>query len=351
LHSSTDKIAVLIAGIGAGSLGLEIYKSLRLTGTYSLIGTDVSEKAFGLYGEEFDKTYLLKRTPAAEYAAQLLEIALKDGAAAIAPGAEEVHRILAANRALFEERNILLMLNTQHVIDVCSDKTRTLEYLAGRGIPVPRTEDIASEEDVKRFGAFPCVVKPAANSGGSNLVFIAEDAEEAAFFVRYLARRGYQASLQEYINSPNEFTVGVLSAPSGEILASVALKRFHENKLSYSLRYGDRVISSGWSQGLIDEFPDVTAQAERIAKALDSRWALNIQGRVDEKGVFYPFEVNPRHSGTTYLRAMAGVNEPDILLQHCLRNAPAPASRELRKGYYLRAFTEKFIPVDSVRAQ
>jgi carbamoyl-phosphate synthase large subunit len=120
------------------------------------------------------------------------------------------------------------------------------------------------------------------------------------------------------------------------------LKRLLEHKLSYSLRYGDRVISSGWSQGLIDDFSQVKKQAEDIAQVLNSRWALNIQGRVDSQGIFYPFEINPRHSGTTYLRALAGFNEPHILIQQCLRGYSVPL-QPLRKGYYLRSFTEKYV--------
>jgi len=348
ISTNNHETSVLIAGIGAGSLGLELFKSLRLAERYHLIGTDVSEKAYGLYGEGFDRTYLLKRLPPEEYAAQLLDICLKEGARVIAPGAEEVHRILAANRRMFEEQNILLMINTQEVIDVCSDKTRTLAYLKASDIPVPHTLDIDSEDDVRGFGKYPCVVKPASLSGGSNLVFIAEDDEEATFFVRYLKKRGFNSSLQEYIDSADEFTVGVLSSPEGEILGSMALKRFHENKLSYSMRYDGRVISSGWSQGLIDEFPEVREQAERISKALDSRWALNIQGRLDRQGLFYPFEVNPRHSGTTHLRAMAGFNEPHMLLQYCL-NKSLPPIQPLKKGYYMRSFIEKYVSEEQIK--
>ena len=54
--------------------------------------------------------------------------------------------------------------------------------------------------------------------------------------------------------------------------------------------------------------PRVARALGRIAEALGSTWALNIQGRLKD-GVFYPFEINPRHSGTSYFRALSGVNE------------------------------------------
>jgi carbamoyl-phosphate synthase large subunit len=345
---SNREMTVLIAGIGGPGLGLEIFKSLQYAGGYHLIGTDVSETAYGLYEEGFDRTYLLQRTEETEYALQLLHICLKEKVDAIAPGAGEIHSILSNNRQMFEREGLFLMLNSEKVFNLCSDKTKTLKFLKDKGIPVPEIVDIASEEDVKGFGKFPCVVKPAALTGGGNLVFIAENEEEAGFFVRYLMRRGFIASLQEYINSLEEYTVGVVSAPSGEILGSIALKRSLEQRLSYISRYGDRIITSGWSQGLIDDFPEIRQQAEHIVEVLDSRWAINIQGRLDNHGVFYPFEINPRQSNTTYLRTLAGFNEPHILLQRCLRQrlvAPQP----LIKGYYIRNFVEKYIPKEEVK--
>jgi len=341
-------ITVLIAGIGGGSLGLEIFKCLRLAGGYRLIGTDVSGKAYGLYLEGFAKTYLLARSAGAEYAARLLEICKKEKVQAIAPGAEEVQTILSANRRIFQRAGILPMLNSEEVCALCSDKPKQTEFLAARQIPVPATREIRSEETLEGFDQFPCVVKPAASSGGSNLVFIAETADEASFFVQYLRRRGFRAALQHYISSSEEFTVGVLSDRSGKIIGSIALRRFLEQKLSVTARYGNRVISSGWSQGEIDAFPEVRRQAERIARALKSTWALNVQGRLGDDGVFYPFEINPRHSGTAYLRALAGFNEPHILIQQCLRGR-APKFGALRKGYYLRALTEEQVPLEEIR--
>jgi len=338
-----QKISVLIAGIGGGSLGLEIFKSLRYAGVYRLIGTDISDKAYGLGEDGFEHTHLLSQSTDENYALQLLDLCLKYKVDAIAPGAEEVHRILSKYRHIFEQEGIIVMINSTEVIDLCSNKSKTLQFLKENDIAVPVNRDVLSEEDAKDFNCYPCIVKPRSASGGSNLVFISENEEETMFFVRYLSRRGYEATLQEYIMPNDEFTVGVLSSPSGEILGSIALKRFLDSKLSYSMKYDDRVISSGWSQGEIDEFVEVRQQAEQCARLLNSRWALNIQGRLDNKGIFYPFEINPRHSGTTYLRALAGFNEPSILLQYCLRGN-LPSQQPIKKGYYLRSFIEKYVP-------
>src|SRR5687767_10415319 len=126
---SNEKLTVLIAGIGGGSLGLEIYKSLRYTGQYRLIGTDISDRAFGFSEEGFEQTYLLSRAGEIEYASRLLEICLHEKAEAIAPGAEEVHKILSRQRGMFQSAGILPMLNSEEVIELCSDKFRSLQFL------------------------------------------------------------------------------------------------------------------------------------------------------------------------------------------------------------------------------
>jgi carbamoyl-phosphate synthase large subunit len=45
--------------------------------------------------------------------------------------------------------------------------------------------------------------------------------------------------------------------------------------------------------------------------------SLNLQLRVHD-GEIYVFEIHPRFSGTTPIRAGAGFNEPDVLLRHHL---------------------------------
>jgi carbamoyl-phosphate synthase large subunit len=134
----------------------------------------------------------------------------------------------------------------------------------------------------------------------------------------------------------------VLSLEDGKVLGSIALKRVFQNKLSVRWRGKSGLISSGYTQGLIDDFAEVRKASEEIARSLDSRGPLNIQGRV-MNGVFMPFELNPRFSASTYLRAKAGLNEVDIFVR-ALQGVPFRMPSSLRYGYYLRSFSEVFVP-------
>ena len=106
------------------------------------------------------------------------------------------------------------------------------------------------------------------------------------------------------------------------------------------------IISSGYSQGYIGDFPAIRAQAESIATAVGSRGAINIQGRL-RNGELIPFEINPRLSASTYLRAMAGFNEVDVLLQHQAFDAQVTPTT-LREGWYLRSLTERYVPATEI---
>ena len=98
-------------------------------------------------------------------------------------------------------------------------------------------------------------------------------------------------------------------------------------------------ISSGISQGEIVIDNKLNQQCIEIAKKLGSTGPINIQCRYVD-GVVYPFEINPRFSGTTYMRALAGVNEPDLFIRKYLLDEDIIAMPTPRKGLVLRGLEE-----------
>lgn len=338
------KKSVLIAGVGGASLGTELFKSLRHSGNYNIFGADISPYAYGVYDEGFVNTYVVDLK---NYIPSILDICKKEKIDAIIPGGEEPLLLLCNHKDLFDEEGILLAINSKEVIELCIDKIKTFDYLSSQGIPVPVTKLIDNVDELNGFN-YPCIIKPSTGSGGSVFVYLAEDKEEALLYISYFKKRGIKAVAQEYVpHCEGEYTVGVLSLPNGEIIGAIALKRFFSSKLSYLIKYDDRIISSGYSQGLIDDFKDVRARAEDIALKIKSRGPLNIQGRLKD-GVFYPFELNARFSASTYLRTMAGFNEVDMFLQFLFeRKHTLPEN--IKYGYYLRSLEEKYIGYEEIK--
>jgi carbamoyl-phosphate synthase large subunit len=334
--TSQDRTVVLIAGIAGASLGTEIAKSLRHAGGYRILGCDINPRAYGHFDKTFDATFLAD--PGA-YIDSVASIAADRGAQVLIPGGEAPAKLIAAAAARFETMGVAIAQNAPSVVALAGDKAACFDRLAALGIPIPETRRVAAIGDVEGF-PMPCVVKPSAASGGSSFVFFARTEAEAGLYASYLINNDLAPLLQRYVpEAGGEYTVGVLSLPDGTVAGAIALRRAFDAKLSIMTRGADFLISSGYSQGRIDAFPEICAAATRIAEALGSRGPLNVQGRVDAAGVFIPFEVNPRFSASTHLRSLAGFNEVDFFVRHLLGRRPERAL-EVKPGWYLRSLTE-----------
>ncbi len=333
-----------MAGVGGASLGTEIVKCLTLANRYLVFGCDISGYAYGHYMDGCESTFVADRD---RYVESIIEICRQARIDCIVPGGEEPTVLLGRARAELAASGIQLAANSAGVVADFSDKGTTFEILGRLGFATPLTTRVGQFADLDAM-SFPCVVKPAVGSGGSSFVFLAENKDEAWLCASYSIANGKQVIVQEYLPlDEGEFTVGVLSQPDGAVVGSIALRKLFDSKLSVLIKGKFGLISSGYSQGLIDDFPAVRALAERMAVAIGSTGPINIQGRIKD-GVFVPFEINPRFSASTYLRAKAGFNELDLYLQYILHGI-APVVGPLRAGYYLRSLSEVYVPKNEVK--
>lgn len=342
-----SKNRVLIAGIGGASLGTEILKCLNLSGKYDVFGCDISKLVYGHYLDDFKDTFIVDRNM---YAKSVLELCKKIDINFIIPGGGESMVLLSEAEEEINIAGIKLATNSHDIIEKYSDKEKTFETLSSLGISIPTTKVITTVDEMKKLKSlkFPLVIKPSCGSGGSNFVFLSADKEEAHLYINHLLKNDRTAIVQEYIPiDEGEFTIGVVSIPGGEVVCSIAMKREFSSKLSLSARSKAGLISSGYTQGLIDDFYDIRMQSENIAKTIHSEGPINIQGRV-RGGVLIPFEINPRFSASCYMRALSGINEVDIFLQY-LSSGAYDEQYLSQKGYYLRSFSEIFIKKENIK--
>lgn len=332
-------ISVMVAGIAGASLGTEIAKSLVLAGGYRVFGCDISPLAYGHFAPQFDATFLASREG---YVESVIRLCVENGVEVLIPGGDQPAQLIAPAASRFAEMGVKVAQNTPDIVALASDKSLCFAALAGIDVVTPETRGIADPADVENF-PMPCVVKPSRASGGSSFVFFARTHDEARLYCAYLLNNRLTPVVQSYIpEEGGEFTVGVLSDTKGELAGAIALRRTFTNKLSVMARGPDFLISTGYTQGRIEAFPEICSVAREIAERLGSRGPLNIQGRVDGEGRFVPFEINPRFSASTYLRALAGFNEVDHFVRH-LVGLPARAALEARPGWYLRTLSETVV--------
>ena len=349
-------IRVLVTAIGGGGHGDQILKALLLapTGRYQIFGADANPHC--PQAALVERFMSLPLASDSEYMTALLRACNELGVQALFHGCEPELRLFAANRKKIMDAGIFLPINDTALIQLCMDKAKTNKRLAELGFPTPRYVNVTSEVEFEAIDWFPVVVKPAIGGGGSANVFIAQDMKELKALATYLGLGGVTSGfmIQEYVGTPDqEFTVGVLHDLDGRYVNAIAVKRHLNSGLSVRTSVTNRtgrkelgprlVISSGVSQGDIGRYEEITKQCREIADRLGSCGPLNLQCRF-VGGKVHVFEINPRFSGTTSLRAMTGLNEPDLLLRRHLLGEEIGQDAHYQEGTILRSLTETLRP-------
>ena len=326
-------LTVCVTGAGGGGFGEQILKALRRSAQpYRLLATDMSRNSAGFCLA--DETDVLPPASDAGYSKALLELCEKFEVRAVLPGSEPEITALSENRQLFKEKGIFLPLGAPETLSVCADKATLFSRLQSMGFTVPWFREISSASQLTNIPLFPIIFKPSALSGGSVDVFIVQDQEEADAIGLYLLKNRGRFLAQEYVGTPEqEYTVGLLFAMDGKLLSAVGLKRNLASALSRRSRVKNRTpnaalgewltVSSGISQGTLAPYMDVCMPCVDMARALQLTGPVNIQCRFVD-GKVHLLEINLRFSGTTSIRAMGGVNEPDILLRRHLLGEVLP---------------------------
>jgi carbamoyl-phosphate synthase large subunit len=356
LNSITNLINVLVTGVGGGSIGEQVCKSLLFGHhSYRLIATNTTREATRIIPA--DAVEVLPLASSSDYLECLIKLIKIYEIQFLIPGSEPELIKLSKNINLFEDQNTKVLINSPEIIATCTNKQHTFEFLSNNGFRVPQTTMFDPMDLGRKIEfSFPCIVKPSLGGGGSASTFLAQDHEELSFFVKYLIKYGHVPLIQEYIpDAENEYTVGVLHSPFGELLGTVVLRRQILSGLSNRLKVKNctgkkemgsiLAVSSGISQGEIVEFEPVKKTAEAIAQKLGSIGPLNIQGRWNGSD-FVPFEINPRFSGTTPMRSLAGFNEPERMINSWLGKGKNERTSQIRLGTCIRGLKEYFIPKD-----
>jgi carbamoyl-phosphate synthase large subunit len=350
----SETLTVLVTAIGGGGHGEQILKALRTAphSRYRIIGADASPHCpqFNLV----DQGLVLPKANDPDYIDAVLEVCRVYGVEAVFHGCEPELRVMSKERGRFAAAEVFLPINPAPVIDTCMDKAATAKFLLDHGFEPPRFLEVGEGGVIPDIDWYPVVIKPSLGGGGSWDCYIAQNRRQLEIVMEYLQTSGRRLLVQEYVGSyQDEFTVGILSDMEGNFLNSIALKRNINSALNMRLTARNTtgrgelgewlVISSGISHGYIGQIPDVTEPCERISAALGCRGAVNIQCRLVD-GEVRVFEINPRFSGTTSIRAMMGYNEPDVLIRRHLLGENIPPRFPYRSGVVLRSLAETEMP-------
>jgi carbamoyl-phosphate synthase large subunit len=325
---------VLVTSAGS-VIAQGIIKSLNLANEeknnpvkYEIIGADMSPDAPGLY--RANEGALVPPATSAEYADYIVDLCIQREVMAIFVGSDdELLTVAQAQNQIERESPAKALVGPIDLMSKVRDKWKTFEFCklnnllhAASALPSDR------EEFAREFG-FPLVVKP--QEGYGSLHFnIVKNKEEMDFSIQAIKRTGWHPIIQEFL-AGEEFTTGITVDTSGKkIMSSISIKKIIKHGQTY--------------KAFVDDFPLIRESAEKFASKLGAKGAINIQTKLQgDKPVI--FEVNPRFSASCPIRAVAGVNEPDIVFRNTILKEEINNIKNYKKLFCMRYWNEVYIPI------
>ncbi len=339
------RVTVLVTGVGGRSVGHQILQALLLCGDkYRVIATDAERFSYGLY--QVANRYVVPRAHSPAYLPALRRLVERESVDIILPGTQPEVGILSA-----AELPCPVLANPASVVKLCSSKEVLYDWLRAHDFGVPASVSGREWQRLVSQHGFPVVAKPTEDSGGSKAVAILNSEQEVRDYLQEMPAE--QTVFQEYVgNGETEYTVGVMVSQKGRVIDSIVL---HRNLvgitrgLTRRISGREYVLSTGYSQGFIVRHPVIQRVCEDLAVQIGIRGPCNIQLRLAGNRVVV-FEVHPRFSGTTSIRAAVGYNEPDVLIQNWLFGVePASVSYQTDVAA-IRAFSHLIVPLADLNA-
>lgn len=320
-----NKINIGITGIGS-LIGQAIIKSIQrsnLKDQINIIGFDYFNDTVG--GFWIDEKYILpdilkQGVKDQQWVDVIIKIILKRDIKLLFIGVDFELPIFAKFKTVIETRtSAIVMVSSSEVIKIADDKYLTYEFLKKNSLSYPLTY-LPENLDYNNLN-YPLIIKPRKGER-SRGVYKVNDKNDLLNVINKVER----PIIQECIGSDiDEFTCGVIYL-NDELKQIIVLRR--------SLKEGNTFISN-----FKNDFPEsITKYLKQVAECLKPFGACNFQLRLDDKGVPKIFEINSRHSGTTYIRSLFGFKEIEYIINSLIFNKELKF--ELKEGTVVRYFEE-----------
>jgi carbamoyl-phosphate synthase large subunit len=324
------RLRVVVTGTGSCGVGEGIAKCLRMTNTYEIYAANSDFCALPLYWNE--NGIILPYAKEQDYVPKIMSFCSSVSADFLIPGSESELSVLCHYKNDVERIGCILLANPPEVVGIGEDKITTNHILEKNGIGTPKTIPGIDSDNADSLG-WPLIVKPRKGHGSKN-VFIVQSQEHLEIIARYFSFFNMEPIMQEYIGDPSvEYTASALFDLKGSLIGSIATRR---------------TMMGGATQMIeLREYPEVCQAAESTARAMGARGPINIQCRI-HKGRVVIFEINPRFSGSAPFRALAGFNEPDLLIRSIKEGRPVTDYKIAYGKIGIRGFTEILIEEDRI---
>jgi len=329
MNSQAQTIAVTGVGGGVGQSVLRALRRCELP--FRVVGTDAEPWSAGLYAVE--QGYLVPRAADPAYAAALKQVLVEAGVQVLIPATDPELPVLARFRdEIRTETGTFVLVGSLESVRLCRDKMAASQFFEKRGLPFARTVPGNQVEELVKDVGFPVVLKPRGGSAsrGVRIAFNWADLEgigdhadliaqeyliPTAWGLRKEQLRPEHVMRGHILRQEEEISIQVLLDHRGNVLG-----RFTSRN---TLRDGVPMTIDPWPGAPVEEL------AERMVEALVDTGLVgpcNLQCKITERGPVF-FEINPRYTGITAVRAAMGFNEVEAVLRRVLFDEPLDSVR------------------------
>ncbi len=353
--ASSAAINVGVTGVGGG-VGQSVIRALRLSAVpVRILGMDADPWAVGLY--QCDSREVIPAVRESEpYDAAIIQAVERHHIRALIPGTDTELLALSTLQPRLSKMGCTTIVSSQEFIRIARDKLLSYTALRAAGIPFVETASARDFLASYKSAAYPVIVKPKDGSAsvGAKVLHDPHDVERTDLgdddiVQSYLVPtswsiqnvRAADVLKQGRLRQEDEISVQAVVAPDGTIASIFA----SINELR------DGVPTKACPT--LD--PDIIAFSRSVFEAfvrMGHRGPVNIQGRMTGNGIVL-YEINPRFTGITVVRAALGWNEVEAALRLFVlgetADSVAPLLRYDGDTVCLRYITEHYVPLRSVQ--
>jgi len=324
----TNKINIAVTGIGS-LIGQAVIKSIQrsdLVDKINIIGFDYFNDTVGSFW--IDEKYILpdilkSNVTHEEWLDVIIKIIIERDIKLLFVGVDfELPLFARFKEDIERQTSAVVMVSSSEVVEIADDKYLTYEFLKNNNFSHPES-CFQNDTDYDTLN-YPVIIKPrkGARSVGVHKV---NNKEQLLTLIDQVDN----PIIQECVGTDaDEFTCGTIYL-NNELKKIIVLRR--------SLKEGNTFISH-----YKNDFPEIiTTYLKEVTERLKPFGACNFQLRLDAAGKPKIFEINSRHSGTTYIRSLFGYKEIEYIINLLLFNKEIDF--ELREGTVVRYYDEFFV--------
>jgi carbamoyl-phosphate synthase large subunit len=256
----------------------------------------------------------------------------------------------SANKQLFEEAGIRVLVSPETAIGIANNKSACLQFLKSRGIPVPgfhiahTTEDFIHAAFELGHPQKSFCFKPSVSNGSRGFRVVSDSINETeqlfnykpyniyityAHALKILSAQAFPELLVTEYLPGDEYSVDCLANNGKAILVVPRLRKKMINGISV--------------QGEFVKEETIISYCSKIIEAIGLHGNIGIQIKRSAAGEPLLLEINPRVQGTIVAGLGAGINLPLLAVKQELELAPGPFEQDIQWGTkFSRYWTEVF---------